>query len=410
MGQVIFPYKTIRDINLAGKTVLLRADYNVPINSEGQISDDLRITSSLDTVSYLIKHQAKVVIISHLGRPKGQPDEKYSLRPVAVRLSKLLGQEVKFITDCVGKAVTAEITAMRSGQVILLENLRFYPGETNNDPSFAKELATSSRADLFVQDGFGVVHRAHASTAAITEMLPSVAGFLLEREYTQIKTAIESPIRPLTTVIGGAKISDKMPMVRKFMDIADNVVIGGALANNFLRQAGYDVGDSLVEEGTQSLTGEIKQKADVKYGDHLTDRFILPVDVAVSLDGKLEGAKRAEKAVDQVKSPAVIYDIGEKTIKNIEQVIAKSGSVIWNGTLGMAEYPEFSRGSARLALAIAKKPHITSLIGGGDTADFVRKWDALKGGSFSHVSTGGGASLELMSGQDLPGIVALSRK
>ena len=409
MASVEFPYKTVRDVDVQDKRVLMRADYNVPLNEDGTIADDFRIVASLPTINYLTERGAKVVLIAHLGRPKGQVNKKYSLAPVAQRLSELLNKPVAFVPDCIGEAVSNAADNMQSGQVILLENLRFHPEEEKNDAAFAEQLAKSSRAELFVQDGFGVVHRPHASTAAITEILPSVAGLLLEREYVEIKSATDTPNRPLTAVIGGAKISDKMPLVRKFMQIADNVIIGGALANNFLKFRGYDVGDSLVEDNVTDLVKSIEDEAKDRYGEQLSERFILPIDVAVSETGSLHDP-RVERQLDDVHAPAVIYDVGEKTIRQIERVAESSGTVIWNGTLGMAEYPEFSRGSARLALTLAKNPQITSVIGGGDTADFVRGWDALKGGSFTHVSTGGGASLELMAGDTLPGIAALMSK
>lgn len=409
MASVEFPYKTVRDVDVQDKRVLMRADYNVPLNEDGTIADDFRIVASLPTINYLTERGAKVVLIAHLGRPKGQVNKKYSLAPVAQRLNELLNKPVAFVPDCIGEAVSAVADNMQSGQVILLENLRFHPEEEKNDAAFAEQLAKSSRTELFVQDGFGVVHRPHASTAAITEFLPSVAGLLLEKEYVEIKSATDTPNRPLTAVIGGAKISDKMPLVRKFMEIADNVVIGGALANNFLKFRGYDVGNSLVEDNVTDLVKSIEDEAKDRYGEQLDERFILPIDVAVSETGSLHDS-RVERQLDDVHAPAVIYDVGEKTIRQIERVAESSGTVIWNGTLGMAEYPEFSRGSARLALTLAKNPQITSVIGGGDTADFVRGWDALKGGSFTHVSTGGGASLELMAGDTLPGIAALMPK
>lgn len=409
MAGVKFPYKTIKDVDVVNKRILMRADYNVPLNEDGTIADDFRIVASLPTINYLTERGARVVLMAHLGRPKGQVNEKYSLAPVAQRLGELLKQPVTFVPDCVGDVVLAATENMQPGQVVLLENLRFHPEEEKNDTTFAEQLAKSSRAELFVQDGFGVVHRPHASTAAITKFLPSVAGLLLEKEYVEIKSATDTPNRPLTTVIGGAKISDKMPLVRKFMEIADNVVIGGALANNFLKFRGYDVGNSLVEDGVTDLVKSIEDEAKAKYGSQLDEHFVLPIDVAVAATGSLHDP-RSERQLDDVHAPAVIYDAGEQTIKRIEQVAEASGTVIWNGTLGMAEYPEFSRGSARLALALAKNPQITSVIGGGDTADFVRGWDALKGGSFTHVSTGGGASLELMAGDTLPGIAALMPK
>ena len=409
MAGVEFPYKTISDVDVQGKRILLRADYNVPLNDDGTIADDFRITASLPTLQYLLERNAMVVIISHLGRPRGQVNRKYSLAPVAERLSEVMGHPVRFVDDCVGEKVMAATADMKPGEVILLENLRFYPGEEKNDPAFAKELAASSRAELFVQNGFGVVHRAHASTEAITKLLPAVAGLLLEKEYVEIKSATDAPNRPLTAIIGGAKISDKMPLVRKFMQIADNVVIGGALANNFLKYQGYDVGDSLVEDGVTDLVRSIDDEATSRYGDGRPEHFVTPLDVAIAESGSLDDP-RIERSLGDVHAPAKIFDAGEQTIQAIEQLVEKSGTVIWNGTLGMAEYEQFSRGSARLALALAKNPQVTSVIGGGDTADFVRGWDALKGGSFTHVSTGGGASLELMAGDTLPGIAALMRK
>lgn len=409
MANVDFPYKTIRDIDVNGKQILMRADYNVPLNDVGGITDDFRITASLPTIDYLLERGCKLVIMSHLGRPKGQVNEKYSLKPVAKRLSEALNRPVQFASDCIGDNVAAMTQGLNSGEIVLLENLRFHPEEEKNDEEFAKQLAESSHAEIFVQNGFGVVHRPHASTAAITKYLPSVAGLLVEKEYVEIKSATDTPNRPLTAIIGGAKISDKMPLVRKFMEIADNVIIGGALANNFLKHDGHDTGDSLVEDGVDELVGSIEQSAKEKYGSDLSGHFVLPVDVAVAESGSLND-QRVEKSIDDVHAPAVIYDIGEKTIAAIEKIIAGSGTVIWNGTMGMAEYEQFSRGSARIALTLAKNPQITSVIGGGDTADFVRNWDALKGGSFTHVSTGGGASLELMAGDTLPGIDALMRK
>ena len=274
---------------------------------------------------------------------------------------------------------------------------------------FAQQLAKQSRAELFVQDGFGVVHRSHASTVAITQCLPAVAGLLVEQEYLAIKRATDEPNRPLTAILGGAKIHDKMPLARKFIQVADNVVIGGALANNFIKYDGHDVGDSLVDEAADQLVQQILADAQHRYGDELADHLVLPCDVAVSQSGELKG-ERVECSLDAVRAPAKIYDIGERTIRLVERVVASSGTVIWNGTLGMAEAVNFSRGSARLALTLAKNPQIVSVIGGGDTANFVRGWDALKGGSFSHVSTGGGASLALMAGEDLPGISALMRR
>lgn len=409
MANITFPYKTIKDVDVSGKKILMRADYNVPLNDDGTIADDFRIEASLPTIKYLTDRRAKLILVSHLGRPKGQVNEKYSLRPVAERLSEKLARKVKFVDDCIGEEVSAASEQMAPGDVVLLENLRFHPEEEKNDSAFASDLAKSTLAELFVQDGFGVVHRAHASTSAITEILPAVAGLLLEKEYVAIKSATDSPNRPLTAVLGGAKVSDKMPLVQKFLQIADNIVIGGAMANNFLAHLGYDVAASKLEDGVGQLVARIIDEAKAKYGDSYSEHFILPLDVAVSNDGSLDG-DRTDTPLNQVHGSAAILDIGSKTMDVIDQIVEKSGTVIWNGTLGMAEKVNFSHGSARLALVLAKNPSITSVIGGGDTADFVRNWDTLRGGSFTHVSTGGGASLELMAGDILPGIAVLEKK
>lgn len=405
MNRVNFPYQTVKDIDLRGKRVLLRADYNVPLKN-GKITDDYRIVASLPTVRYLLEQQAKVVIVSHLGRPKSKDDAEYSLLPVARALAAKLDCTVNFIDDCIGEKVRQAVKQQKTGELILLENLRFHPEEKANDSKFAAALAKDTASEVFVQDGFGVVHRADASTTSITEYLPAVAGLLVEREYLAIKRAMQAPKRPMTAVIGGAKISDKIALIKKFIAVADNVIVGGALANNFLRHLGYPVGNSLVEDSVEGIVADVLASAKSKYGDSYEEHFILPRDVAVAETGSLDDP-RHEVALSEVKPGQVIYDLGEKTIDTIDRVISDSHTVIWNGTLGMAEYQQFAHASARLAMALAKNEQVTSIIGGGDTADFVRKWDALDGGSFSHVSTGGGASLSLMAGETLPGIAAL---
>ncbi len=406
---ITFPYKTVRDVDVQGKQILMRVDYNVPLGKDGSIADDFRITASLPTIRYLLKRGARLVLMSHLGRPDGQVKPEFSLESVAANLSHQLDRPVKFVSDCVGDVASVATKNMAAGDVVLLENLRFHAEEETNDRTFAADLAKSSHASLFVQDGFGVVHRAHASTAAITEFLPSVSGLLLEREYLEIEKAIKDPNRPLTAVLGGAKISDKIPLVKKFVEIADTIVVGGAMASNFLKYLGYNVADSLVEPDVDNVVKDILDAAHSKFGAEFHQRFILPIDVAVAEHGD-ENEPRLEMPVDAVHGDMKILDIGAKTIDRISLAAVESGTVIWNGTLGVAERANFAHGSARLALALATHPHIVSIIGGGDTADFVRSWDALKGGSFTHVSTGGGASLELMSGDTLPGIAALLPK
>lgn len=406
--KVKFPRRTLRDIDLTGQQVLLRADYNVPLDPDGNVADDFRLTASLPTLRSLLNKRCKIVIISHLGRPDGKIDAKYSLEPVAKVLSNLLQKPVKFVNDCVGDKVKVAAKKMSAGDVILLENLRFHAEEEANDRDFARDLARDSHVRYFVQDGFGVVHRAHASTSAITEFLPSVAGLLLEREYLAIKRATDDPVRPLTTVIGGAKISDKIELVNRFVDVSDHVVIGGAMANNFLEFLKYPIGDSLYEPGLDRTVQSIIHRAKDKYGSAFNGSFVIPTDVAVSENGDLN-APRLNVGLNQVTKHMKILDIGDLSIEKAVKVITGSGTVIWNGTLGMAEATEFAHGSARVAMALASNPQITSVIGGGDTADFVRHWDALDGGSFTHVSTGGGASLELMAGETLPGIDALMK-
>lgn len=403
-----FPYKTVRDVDVRNQNILMRVDYNVPIDKKtGEIADDFRIEKSIETIKFLLQRGAKLVLISHLGRPNGQKNAQLSLKKIAQNLSEKLGQKVKFIDDCIGDKVYLATKKMAAGDVVLLENLRFYAEEEKNDRDFAKSLAHDSHAKIFVQDGFGVVHRAHASTVGVTEFLPSVAGFLLEKEFSEITAAINDPNRPLTAILGGAKISDKIPLVKKFLKIADNVVIGGAMANNFLQYLGKNVGQSLVEDGENDVIREIFLVAKKKFGEKLPEKLILPRDVAI---GREISDPRYEILVDNVSDDEKIFDLGTMTIDLICEKIRASGTVIWNGDLGLDATADWSHGSSRVALELAKNPQIISVVGGGDTADFVRHWDALRGGSFTHVSTGGGASLELMSGEKLPGITALMRK
>lgn len=405
-GTKKFFKQTMASVPLDNQTVLLRADYNVPLHEDGTIADDFRIRASLPTVRRLLKRGCKVVIISHLGRPEGR-DEKFSLEPVAVRLSELLKRPVKFVDEAIGDQARMAVKRASKNSVILLENLRFYKGEEANSPEFAHELAKASAARYFVQDGFGVVHRAHASTSAITEELPSVAGILLKREYTTITKAMTAPERPLVAIVGGAKVSDKIGFINALIDIADTIIITGAMANTLLVNRGYHLGKSKYETGSTTIVSSIYAKAAKKVGAGKVDDFLLlPSDLAVghSLDKTEE---RRNVTLDRVAKNDLALDVGNKTIERIVDTVEKAKTVIWNGTLGVAELPQFAHGSARLALALATHPSIESIVGGGDTVDFVRDWDARAGKSFSHVSTGGGASLELMAGKKLPGIESL---
>lgn len=403
--QVGIPKLTIRDVPLESKTVLLRTDYNLPLKPDGGISDDLRVRASLPTIEYLLKKNCKIVIISHLGRPEGD-DPKLSLEPVAGRLAKLLKKDVLFVDQTIGDKPRQAIKRAPAGSIIVLENLRFHKEEEADDREFAKKLAENSGADYFVQDGFGVVHRAHASTDAITHYLPSVAGLLLEKEYNALTSAVSNPKMPLVAVIGGAKVSDKIGIIDKFIDIADSIVIAGAMANTFLSYKGLKMGASKLETDQQDVIDKIYKAAQRKAGDDINNFLILPTDVVVAKQISPASTFRTV-SVDNLADDDIALDIGEKTMARVCEIVSQAKTVIWNGTLGYAELPQFARGSGELAQTIVETEGLTSIIGGGDTADFVLKWQAHHKGEFTHISTGGGASIELMSGLKLPGIESL---
>lgn len=403
-----FNKKTVKNLPLDKTTVLVRADYNVPLKPDGTIADDYRIRQSLPTLKYLLSRHCTLVLCAHLGRPDGRVKKEFSLEPVARRLEELLGVPVVFVPACVGDQVVQAAKAAKPGTVVLLENLRFHAEEEADDREFARRLARDSRARYFVQDGFGVVHRAHASTAAITEFLPSVAGLLLQKEVTTITGAMQAPEHPLVAVLGGAKISDKIGVIERFIDIADTLIIGGAMANTFLAFGHKPIGKSKVEPGLEGTIQSIYDRARAKIGpDGDMDNFIvLPSDVAVA-DRIDAAAKRRDAGVWDVQPDDIILDIGMESIGRAAEAVKGARTVVWNGTMGYAELEQFSYGSARIALELAQNDAITSIIGGGDTADFALHWDVRQGGSFSHISTGGGASLELMAGQPMPGIESL---
>ena len=402
-----FSKQTVRDIDVDRQVVLVRVDYNVPLKKDGSIDDDLRIRASLPTIKYLIERQCKLVLMSHLGRPEGR-DQSQSLAPVAARLSELLGQSVKFIDDCIGDKVYQTVKHAPCGSVILLENLRYYPQEEADDMEFAKNIAKSAGANLFVQDGFGAAHRAHASTHAITQFLPSFAGLLLEKEVTMINRSMELPARPFVAIIGGAKISDKIDLIKRFIDKADKILIGGAMANTFLKFKRYDMGKSLVESDQDEILREIYDLAAAKVGlENVDDFLVLPKDLAVSTSIDDPNQIRREVSVDKIADDEMALDIGTQAIDQFCDIISTAKTIVWNGPMGIAEKEVFSIGSARIALAIAANNEDVSIVGGGDTADFVLKWSGGDESSFTHISTGGGASMELMSGKKLPGVESL---
>lgn len=400
--------KSFHDVPLDGKTVLVRVDYNVPLSSDGTIADDFRIRASLPTIHELIKRRCRIVLIAHLGRPDGKPNQKESLEPVAHRLIELLHKQIKFVDDCVGDKVVQASKRLHPGEVLLLENLRFHSGESKNDASFARQLAVDSGADYFVQDGFGIAHRAQASTEGITHFLPSSAGLLLQKEYTALTEAMSNPKHPMTAVLGGAKISDKISVIETFTKTADTIVIGGAIANTFLKYHGFNIGKSLYEDGLGDTIDAIYSAAQQRTPD-VHSLILLPKDVAVakSLD---KDAERKVVLLNDVADDDYILDIGDATIEEYAQKISGAKTVVWSGTLGYAEAPAFAHGSARAALAMAAASDQTSVVGGGDTVDFVLGWSGGDTGPFTHISSGGSASIELMSGVKLPGIEALMNK
>jgi len=400
----MFTKKTIRDIDLDGKKVLLRADYNVPLD-EGKITDDYRIQKSLPTIKYLLDHNTALIICSHLGRPKGV-DKSLSLAPVAERLGSLLGKEVKFASDCIGDEVEKTAAELKPGQILLLENLRFHAEEEADDDNFAKQLAGLAGTDsLFVQDGFGVVHRAHASTVAITKHLPSVAGLLVEQEVDSITEAMEHPKRPLLAIVGGAKIADKIDVLQRFIEMADDIAIGGAMANTFLAAQDIDVGESLYEKDRLDEARSILKTAAAKGID-----FIIPTDGVVATAMEADAETRVVTFTDNSLKPSEkILDIGPVSAQRIAGLIGQAQSVIWNGTMGVTEIKQFRQGTDTIIKAMIEPDHKPStLVGGGDTAGYLENRKLVQ--DFAHVSTGGGASLDLMSGRPLPGVEALLPK
>lgn len=431
----MFTKKTIRDIDLKDKTVLLRADYNVPV-SHGEITDDYRITQSLPTVRYLLDQGVKLVICSHLGRPTGPGDAGTSLKPVAQRLQKLLGREVTFVPNCVGPVAEKAVQALKPGEVVLLENLRYHPGEEKNDADFAKQLA--GLAEVFVQDGFGVVHRAHASTEGVTHFLPSVAGFLLEKEVDTITEVMQNPKRPLVAIVGGAKIADKIEILHRFIGISDVVAVGGAMANTFLKARGIDVASSLFDKDELGVAKDILAKARAE-AEKRKFTFYVPqdgvvahkinasartriVDWSAHVIADIENyPKRPPRGAGHILEHEMILDIGPFTGAFIAGAMQQAETVVWNGAMGVTETTglqgpigPFAHGTDLVMEAMlgqfstSAKNRPFSVVGGGDTVGYIESRGLVK--AFNHVSTGGGASLELMGGRKLPGVEALLDK
>ncbi len=399
--------KTVKDIDVAGKRVLVRVDFNVPLDADRNITDDRRIVAALPTIKYLVDNGAKVILMSHLGRPKTDDDgkvlpdskEAFNMKPVAKRLSEKLGREVKVVDDCIGDDVKKAAADLKDGEVLLLENVRFYKKEKKNDPAFAEELA--SLGEIYVNDAFGTAHRAHASTEGVTKYLPAVSGFLLEKEIEYLGNAVSNPARPFLAILGGAKVADKIPVIDNLLDKVDSLIIGGGMAYTFLKAKGYEIGTSLFDEEGFELAKKAMAKADEK-----GVKLLLPVDVKVAKEFSNDSESKIVPA-DAIPSDWMGMDIGSETIKLFTEAIAASKTVVWNGPMGVFEMSNFAAGTKAVAQAMADSD-ATTIIGGGDSAAAVQQMGFAD--KMSHVSTGGGASLEFLEGKTLPGVAALNDK
>lgn len=391
----MFKKKTIKDIDVKNKHALVRVDFNVPIK-DGKVGDDTRIVAALPTIKYLLNQNAAVILCSHLGRPKGQPDPKYSLLPVAKYLEDLIKTPVAFSNDCIGAETKKAAEELQPGNVLVLENTRFHAEEKDNDPEFAKELA--SLADIFVNDAFGSSHRAHASTEGVAQYLPAVAGFLLEKEIEYLGNAVSDPKRPFVAILGGAKVSDKINVIKYLANHADQILIGGGMANTFFLAQGYPMGDSLVEAEVVDLAKELIKSAGAK--------LRLPVD-AVIADKFEEDADYKTIQMGPIEDGWRILDIGEETVENYKKVIMEAGTVVWNGPMGVFEFPNFAKGTFAIAKAVSESDAV-SIIGGGESVAAIKQSGLSD--KITHISTGGGASLEMLEGKTLPGLAILDDK
>lgn len=391
----MFNKKTVVDLDVNNKKVFVRVDFNVP-TKEGVVCDDTRIRAALPTIEYLLKNGAAVILASHLGRPKGGPESKYSLKPVADHLSGLLGKPVLFAEDCIGPKAEAAAAAIKPGEVLVLENTRFHPEEEANDQAMAKAMA--SLADLYVNDAFGTAHRAHASTEGVARYLPAAAGFLLEKEIKYLGQAVADPKRPFVAILGGAKISDKIGVIKNLLSKADTILIGGGMANTFLKARGYDLADSLVEDTAVDTAKELLAAGE--------DKIILPVDVVIA-DKFEEAAAHQTLPAGNVPSGWRILDIGPATVAEFAKVVEQAGTVVWNGPMGVFEFPEFAKGTYGIAGAVAYSKAV-SVIGGGESVAAIQQSGLAD--KITHISTGGGASLEMLEGLVLPGVAALQDK
>ena len=391
--------KTVRDIDLKGKKVLVRCDFNVPYDENRKITDNRRIVAALPTINYLIENDCKIILCSHLGRPKGEVKPEFSLNIVAEELSKLLGKEVKLAEDVVGESAKKMASELNSGEIMLLENVRFEPGEEKNDEELSKKFA--SLAEVYVNDAFGTAHRAHSSTTGVASYLPAVSGFLIEKELNFLGTALENPERPFMAILGGRKVSDKIGVIKSLLEKVDVLMIGGAMAYTFFKSMGYNVGNSVCEEDKLDLARELMNEAKEK-----GVKFMLPVDTKIGKEFKPDTESKTVK-YDEIPDEWEGYDIGKETIKIYSEELKNAKTVVWNGPLGLFEFDQFAIGTNSIAKALANIDAV-KIIGGGDSAAAVEKAGLAE--KFTHISTGGGASLEFLEGKKLPGIEALQDK
>lgn len=392
--------KTVKDVDVRSKRVLVRVDYNVPLDANGNVSDDKRITASLPTINYLLEQGARIILCSHLGRPKGEVKKEFSLAPVAKRLKELLpGVNIYFASDCIGEEAERKAAALKDGEILLLENLRFHKEEEKNDPEFAKKLA--SLAEIYVSDAFGTVHRAHASTAGVAAYLPAVAGFLIGKELSIMGGALENPERPFVAILGGAKVADKIGVITNLLNKCDTLLIGGGMAYTFFKAMGYEIGDSLLDAESIDLAKQLMETAKEK-----GVKLLLPVDTVVAKAFAAD-AEHMTVASNAIPADWQGLDIGEKTRELFAAEIKNAKTVIWNGPMGVFEFPEFAKGTEAVAKACAECGG-TTIIGGGDSASAVKKLGYAD--KMTHISTGGGASLEFLEGKVLPGVAALNDK
>ena len=392
--------KTVKDVDVRSKRVLVRVDYNVPLDANGNVSDDKRITASLPTINYLLEQGARIILCSHLGRPKGEVKKEFSLAPVAKRLKELLpGVNIYFASDCIGEEAERKAAALKDGEILLLENLRFHKEEDTNAPEFAKKLATL--AEIYVNDAFGTVHRAHASTAGVAAYLPAVAGFLIGKELSIMGGALENPERPFVAILGGAKVADKIGVITNLLNKCDTLLIGGGMAYTFFKAMGYEIGDSLLDAESIDLAKQLMETAKEK-----GVKLLLPVDTVVAKAFAAD-AEHMTVASNAIPAGWQGLDIGEKTRELFAAEIKNAKTVIWNGPMGVFEFPEFAKGTEAVAKACAECGG-TTIIGGGDSASAVKKLGYAD--KMTHISTGGGASLEFLEGKVLPGVAALNDK